>query len=71
MKGITEYRALSQRVLAVAVEDAIGDWAAYVDAVPGYNHDQEAGRVAVHGTKLTVELAELLFPEWKRLKWRR
>jgi len=70
MEGDTEYRALDQRVLAVAVEGAIGDWAAYIGAVPGDDHEEEASLIAKYGTKLAVELAELLFPGWKRLKYR-
>jgi predicted thioredoxin/glutaredoxin len=70
MEGTTEYRALSQRVLAVAVEGAAGDWAAYVDAVIGNNHEREAPLVAEWGGKLSRELAELLFREWKHLKYR-
>lgn len=67
----TEYRALSSKVLVVAVEGAIGDWAAYIDAVPGNNHDNEFFEVAEHGAKLDRHLAEILFPKWKHLTWRK
>lgn len=61
---ILAYRALSSRVLVVAsVNQPVGDWAAYVDAVPGMNHDDEIFEVGRTGSKLRKDLAELLFPE--------
>jgi len=61
----TEYVALASKVLAVAVEGGIGDWAAYVGAVPGIDHDREWQDVKEHGTKLPQTIAEILFPKWK------
>ena len=59
--------ALATRVLVVAVvniEDGkLFDWAAYVDAVPGINHENEAERVAGDGAKVSEELAKIMFPE--------
>ena len=71
--GRVEYYALDSRVLAVAVEGEVQDWAAYVGAVPGNNHDRELHIVAHSGTKLPRAVAELLFPHWKKeykLRWR-
>jgi hypothetical protein len=65
-----EYKALDKQVLAVAVEGEVGDWSAYIGAVEGRNHEQEFEEVAKHGTKLHRKIAELLFPEWKKLVWR-
>lgn len=62
--------ALACRVLAVAVEGEVGDWAAYVDAVEGEDHDREWQAVAKSGEKMSREVAELLFPDFKDLRWR-
>lgn len=64
--------ALASRVLVVAVEGGIKDWAAYIDAVKGYNHEQEWQEVKRHGTKISRRMAEMLFPEFVEagLVWR-
>ncbi len=64
---------LASRVLAVAVRGDLGtDWTAYIDAVPGINHDREAQLVAEHGTKLPYEIAVILFPKIASThSWRR
>jgi len=61
--------ALASRVLAVAVgnmqedkEKGLFDWAVYIDAVPGINHDIEFMDVARVGTKQSKEMAKFLFP---------
>jgi hypothetical protein len=69
-KKRVRYIPLSMRVIAVAVEGEIGDWAAYIDAVEGHNHYLEFPRVAENGTKLPREVAEILFPDFKCLEWR-
>jgi hypothetical protein len=65
-----EWRALDRRVLAVAVEGLANDWAAYIGAVPGRNHSREWRKVAETGTKLPRAVAEVLFPDFKDLRWR-
>lgn len=58
------YRALNRDVLAVAVtEEDVGDWAAYIGAVPGNNHEEEAELVARNGGKLPHKMAAILFPQ--------
>ena len=66
-----DWKALDRRVLVVAVEGYAHDWAAYIGAVPGENHDEEAEEVTRHGSKLPRELAEFLFPHFKDLHYRR
>ena len=67
-----DYIALDHKVLAVATEGAINDWAAYIGAVAGENHITEAEGVRKHGSKLPQTIAEYLFPYFaKRFKWRR
>ena len=66
----TRWMALDSRVIAVAVEGGIGDWAAYIGAVEGKNHNEEWEEVARRGTKLPREVAERLFPDFKHLIWR-
>jgi hypothetical protein len=72
MTGKTEYRALAQKVIAVAFACvSAGDWAAYIDAVPGEHHALEWQEVAKSGCKLPQNIAEALFPEFaKQFRWR-
>lgn len=64
------YLALDRCVIAVAVEGEVQDWAAYIGAVLGNRHRDEWQRVAERGSKLSKEVAEILFPDFKHLKWR-
>jgi len=62
------YKALASKVLAVAVvnyndDNSLFDWAVYVDAVEGYNHELEKEAVAIVGDKQSPRLATILFPE--------
>lgn len=65
-----DWRALSRRVLAVAKEGGIGDWACYIDAVEGNNHEVEYEDVYRYGAKVSKEIAETLFPNFKDLTYR-
>lgn len=76
MKNEYEQYALARKVLAVAVikyeEDGnLFDWAVYVDAVEGKNHDNEYMAVAYTGAKLIKEFAVILFPSYDQDKYRR
>ena len=57
-------RALATRVLAVAHPRDHDPrlWTAYIDAVPGRNHDEEQQRVREYGVKLDPKIASALFP---------
>jgi hypothetical protein len=69
--GKTRYIALSRKVIAVAIEGEVKDWAAYIDGVPGDNHFLEAKEVARTGTKLPQKVAEILFPDFaSEFSWR-
>jgi len=72
MSKILVTRALANRVLVVAViNDDIKDWAAFIDAVPGMDHEQEKAKVARVGNKLPYEIAKLIFPALaSRYQWR-
>lgn len=61
---------MSTKVLCVAVEGSVGDWTAYIDAVEGESHSVEWQEVKDHGSKLPQEIAEILFPNFKGLRWR-
>lgn len=67
-----EYKALDSKVLAVAVRGGRGDdWTAYIGAVEGNNHEEEAVKVAAEGSKLPCVIAEKLFPDWAtEFEWR-
>ena len=62
--------ALARDVLAVAVPGVVEDWAVYIGAVPGENHDMEESLVAREGCKARKALACLLFPQFDPSKYR-
>ena len=64
------WRALDSKVIVVAIEDEVNGWACYIGAVPGNNHEREWHLVAERGTKLPQKVAELLFPDFEKLRWR-
>src|SRR5258706_4411049 len=68
-KPVVRRRALASRVLVVARTRVEGAWAAYCDAVPGYDHDDEQGAVLLHGDKLNETFARVLFPEFASLPY--
>jgi hypothetical protein len=53
---------LARKVIAVAKTRIEGAWAAYIDAVPGENHDNEEDVVLRNGAKLYEPIARALFP---------
>lgn len=63
------YRALARCVLAVAETRAEGTWAAYCDAVPGKNHENELEPVLNQGAKLTEDVARVLFPYFREVPY--
>ena len=72
MNKILVTRALANKVLVVAVVDEdFRRWAAFIDAVPGVNHEQEKIEVAQYGNKIPYEIAKILFPHVASgYKWR-
>ena len=71
MSKFLVYHALATKVLAVAsVNEEVGDWSVYIDAVPGMNHDDEMEEVRARGSKTFKEFAECLFPRFKHLRYR-
>ena len=68
----TRCRVLDSKVIAVAsATKAVGDWSAYIGAVPGRNHQEEWEKVAEEGSKLPYEVARVLFPSFDRAyTWR-
>lgn len=67
MKVRHRYYPLACRVLAVAVINEYEtvpfyNWAVYIDAVPGQNHENEYLEVAKSGSKTLKEIAGILFP---------
>lgn len=69
MKIVT-YKALSRKVLAVVTEGAVQDYAVYIDAVEGKDHEVEAEQVARNGSKQSGRLAKVLFPFLKNKRYR-
>lgn len=65
-----KWRVLDNKVIAVASQGWVGDWAAYIGAVEGRDHEGEWFLVMEYGTKLPQDIAEALFPEFKMLHWR-
>ena len=66
---IQRYRALARRVLVVAQTRVECQWSAYVDAVPGYNHEDEWQEVLHHGAKAPEGVARALFPEFDDVQY--
>jgi len=68
------YTALASRVIVVAVanydSDVLFDWTAYIDSVPGQNHELEYQEVARTGAKLSEHIAAVLFPHLDIDKYR-
>ena len=65
-KEVVDYRALDSQVLVVAVaQEPLNEWAAYIGAVPGNNHEAEYVLVNSH------DWARMLFPEFEsKYYWR-
>lgn len=53
---------LDSKVLAVATNRVDG-WCAYIGAVPGWNHQEEAHEVLDYGEKLPEHIAIAIFGE--------
>lgn len=65
------YRALSTKVLVVAVVDkTLNEWTAYIDAVEGFSHKNEFMEVAKRGSKIDKKIAEIIFPTLGKYHWR-
>lgn len=60
---------LAMKVLAVAQTRIEGTWAAYIDAVPGMNHQYEIHRVLADGQKLAEGIARSMFPCFKEVPY--
>ena len=63
--------ALAMKVLAVAQTRVEGAWSAYIDAVPGMDHEAEQEAVLRHGEKLPEAVARLLFPSMEAIPYAR
>jgi hypothetical protein len=72
MKKAYDYRILDKQVIAVAsATPEVGDWAAYIGAVAGKNHEEEWEEVRDNGSKLSHDIARILFPHFdKKFHWR-
>ena len=62
-------RALASRVLAVAKTRVEGAWAAYIDAVPGQDHEREVDEVLRSGVKLPEGVALEVFPQFDGVRY--
>ena len=62
-------RALARRVLVVVETRVDGTWVAFIDAVPGENHDNEEAEVLRSGTKLQENIARLLFGYFENMPY--
>ena len=63
--------ALSSKVLAVAATRPDGTWKAYVDAVPGMDHDQEWEAVLSQGCQMMEQWARGIFPRLEGMRYSR
>lgn len=66
--------ALAARVMVFAIVNvSVGDWTAYIDAVPGKNHDEEFVQLLEKrmSTKLSYDIAKIIFPYFdSKYRWR-
>ena len=73
-KHEANYYALAIRVMAFAIANvSVGDWAAYIDAVPGKNHDKELDQLLEKrmSAKLPYDIAKIIFPYFdNKYRWR-
>lgn len=60
-EGYIEFRKLDQRVMVVAKVSHGREWAAYIGAVTGKKDEDEMQAVLENGSKLSTELARVLF----------
>lgn len=71
---VADYHALATKVMAFAVANvSVGDWAAYIDAVPGEDHDEEFGQLLEKrmSAKLSHDIAKIIFPSYEeKYRWR-
>lgn len=63
------YIALDSKVLVIARTRIEGTWAAYIGAVDGIRHEEEWEKVAACGTKISKDLAKLLFPDFADISY--
>lgn len=68
-KPIVIQYPLAMRVLVVAKTRIESAWCAYVDAVPGMNHDLEKDAILLYGTKLPENTARTLFPRFEDIRY--
>ena len=61
---------MSQKVLVVATQGTVGDWSAYIDAVPGIDHKNEIKEVIERGSKVSPRIAAAMFPDLDIKKYR-
>ena len=61
--------AIHHQILVVGNTRQEGMWSAYVEPVPGMNHDNEWGHVLKHGSKLIEPIARAIFPEMRELPY--
>ena len=63
------HRVPARRVMAVAHTRIEGAWCAYIDAVPGMNHDNEWQEVLKTGDKLSEKVALAMFPMFEGIPY--
>jgi len=63
--------ALAPTILVVANTRIECAWRAYIDSVPGMNHDIEWHSVLASGTTLPEEVALAIFPEFEGVPYAR
>lgn len=63
MDRILNIYRFSSNIIVVAVKGYLGtDWAAYIGVIK-YSHEKESPMVALNGTKISHEIAKIMFPD--------
>ena len=61
------YKTLAKKVLAVImINNKDKYWRAWINAVEGYNHDEEFMEVARYGVSLREAIAKAIFPNYPK-----
>jgi hypothetical protein len=71
---VANHCALATKVMAFAIVNvSVGDWAAYIDAVSGKDHDKEFDQLLEkrRSAKLSYDIAKIIFPYYdEKYRWR-
>lgn len=67
-----QYKAIAPRVLFVAVyHKEFGYWRCFVDGVEGKSHEDEWRNAKKYGGAVSKKIADIIFPEYSEITYKR